>query len=105
MIQYPVRLERDPDTPEVHIRDASNRIIAAHLVGIVAQEIVEALNAHHDQGAQPRKKSKKVQIEDALRLSDLGAQIVERDDIEYGHFDSLPRGEHVARLKTRQEQG
>lgn len=44
-IQYPVRVCRDLGNPEVHIRDASNRIIAAHLIGIIAQEIVDALNA------------------------------------------------------------
>ena len=49
--------------------------------------------------SQPRKKSKKIQIEEALRRSDLGAQLAERTDVEYGHHDSLPRGEHVARMK------
>ena len=49
--------------------------------------------------AQPRKKSRKVQIEEQLKRSDLTAFETGRTDIEYGHFDSLPRGEHVARLK------
>lgn len=48
---------------------------------------------------QPRKKSRKVQIEEQLKRSDLTAQLSGRDDIEYGHHESLPRGEHVARLR------
>lgn len=43
-----------------------------------------------------RSRSKKQKIEDDLRQSDLTAQVTGRTDIEYGHFDSLPRGEHVA---------
>lgn len=46
--------------------------------------------------ARSRSRSKKQKIEDALRQSDLTAQISGRDDIEYGHHESLPRGEHVA---------
>ena len=45
------------------------------------------------------RKSKKQQIADELAASDLGAQLAERDNIEWGHHDSLPRGEHVARMK------
>lgn len=44
-----------------------------------------------------RSRSKKQKAEDALRQSDLTAKLADRNDIEYGHFDSLPRGEHVAR--------
>lgn len=95
-IQYPVRLERDPDTPEVHIRDASDRIIAAHLIGIIAQEIVDALNLY---GCPQRtRKARKQKVEELLRRSDLTAQLTGRDDIEYGHHETLPRGEHVANL-------
>lgn len=49
-------------------------------------------------GQSPKKKSKKIQVEEALRLSDLTAQEVGRTDIEYGHHETLPRGEHVARI-------
>lgn len=49
--------------------------------------------------AAPRSRSKKQKIEDALRQSDLTAQIAERTDIEYGHHESLPRGEHVANVR------
>ena len=45
----------------------------------------------------PRSRSKKQKIEDDLRLSDLTAQLADRKDIEYGHHETLPRGEHVAR--------
>lgn len=48
-----------------------------------------------------RSRSKKQKIEDALRQSDLTAQITDRQDIEYGHHESLPRGEHVARRGSR----
>jgi len=51
------------------------------------------------QSPQGKRKSKKVQIEEALRRSDLTAQLADRQDIEYGHHDQLPRGEHVARMK------
>lgn len=49
--------------------------------------------------AAQRPRSKKQKIEDELRRSDLTAALAERDDIEWGHHESLPRGEHVARLR------
>lgn len=49
--------------------------------------------------AAQRPRSKKQKIEDALRQSDLTAQVSGRDDIEYGHHDGIPRGEHVARVR------
>lgn len=45
----------------------------------------------------PRSRSKKQKIEDDLRQSDLTARLAGRDDVEYGHHETLPRGEHVAR--------
>lgn len=50
---------------------------------------------------RPRRRlaSRKQKIEDELRASDLTALESGRDDVEYGHHDSLPRGEHVARMK------
>lgn len=46
------------------------------------------------------RRSKKPKIEDVLRDSDINAQLAERQDIIYGHHDSLPQaGEHVSRLK------
>lgn len=48
----------------------------------------------------PRSRSRKQKIEDALRDSDLTAQLADRQDIVYGHHDMIPRGEHVARLKA-----
>jgi hypothetical protein len=41
-------------------------------------------------------RTKKQKIEDSLRQSDLTAQCAGRTDIEYGHHETLPRGEHVA---------
>lgn len=52
-----------------------------------------------ESGKGSRSRSKKQKIEDALRQSDLTAQVAERDDIEYGHHESLPRGEHVANVR------
>lgn len=43
-----------------------------------------------------RSRSKKQKIEESLRESDLTARLAGRDDVEYGHHESLPRGEHVA---------
>lgn len=43
-----------------------------------------------------RSKSKKQRIEEELRRSDLTAQTSGRDDIKYGHHETLPRGEHIA---------
>lgn len=43
-----------------------------------------------------RSRSKKQKVEDDLRRSDLTAQLTDRTDIEYGHHETLPRGEHVA---------
>lgn len=60
-----------------------------------AQQIVDL----HRQGDGPasRSRSKKQNIADELRRSDLTAQLAGRTDIEHGPHDSLPRGEHVAR--------
>lgn len=52
-------------------------------------------------GVALRPKNKKQRVEQELAASDLTAQIVERDDIEYGHHDPQPRGEHVANLGWR----
>jgi hypothetical protein len=46
VLEYPVRLCRDPNKVEVHIRDASNRIIAANLIGRDAAEIVQRMNGY-----------------------------------------------------------
>ena len=92
-IQNPVRVEGE--SFYVSLVDARDRVIAGGLLREDAEEIVNALNS------QPKKKSKKVREEEALRRSDLGAQPAERTDVEYGHHDSLPRGEHVARLKGK----
>lgn len=46
----------------------------------------------------PRSRAKKRRIEEELRASDLTAQAAGRTDVEYGHHESLPRGEHVARM-------
>lgn len=43
-IKLPVRIGRDTGSVAVHIRDASNRIVAANLIGIDATEIEAALN-------------------------------------------------------------
>jgi hypothetical protein len=91
-IKYPVTFEGE--SPFVFIYDASVRSIAGGLTREDAEEIVNALNS------QPKRKSKKIQIEEALKRSDLTAREVGRDDIEYGHHDQLPRGEHVARLRN-----
>ena len=48
-----------------------------------------------------KRKSKKVLAEEALRRSDLSAQLAQREDIEWGDHESLPRGEHVARLSKK----
>ena len=97
MIKYPVTLERDPGRIEVHIKDASGRVIADRLIGTDAHEIVEALNAY----AAPRSRARKKKIEDQLRESDVTAQLSGgREDVVYGPHDSLPQcGEHVARLR------
>jgi hypothetical protein len=51
-------------------------------------------------GDAVKRKAKKIQVEEALRRSDLTGRLAERDDVEYGHHDQLPRGEHVARLRN-----
>lgn len=62
-----------------------------------AEKIVDLHRRPADTRAVPRSRSKKQNAEDQLRQSDLTAQLAGRDDISYGHHDSLPRGEHVAR--------
>lgn len=53
--------------------------------------------------AAQRPRSKKQKIEDALRQSDLTAVLTGRNDIEWGHHESLPRGEHVANVRKTEE--
>lgn len=48
--------------------------------------------------ATGRKVSKSEKVKQELAASDLTAQSVGRDDIEYGHNTELPRGEHVGNL-------
>jgi hypothetical protein len=62
-------------------------------------EITQAFGYFEDQRPAPRSRSKKQKIEDKLRQSDLTARLTGRDDIEYGHHETLPRGEHVANRK------
>lgn len=50
-------------------------------------------------GDTVKRKAKKIQVEEALRRSDLTGRLADRQDIEYGPHDQLPRGEHVARLR------
>jgi hypothetical protein len=90
-IHNPVRVEG----PGFYVMlvDAKDRVIAGGLLREDAEEICNALNS------QPKRKSKKIAVEEALRRSDLMAQLAGRDDIEHGHHDQLPRGEHVANLK------
>lgn len=66
----------------------------------IAERATEIVSS--DTVREPRKKlSRKQQVVEELRASDLTAQEVGRLDIEYGHHDSLPRGEHVARIKPQ----
>lgn len=63
-----------------------------------AEQIVSLhRNGNAPTGQRRRSRSKKQKAEEELRESDLSAQLSGRDDIEYGHHESLPRGEHVAR--------
>lgn len=91
MIRYPIRSERSEGEVFSYLIDASDRIIAGGLSAEDADEIVARVNA--------RGRNRKQQIEESLRQSDLTAQAAGRDDVEYGHHESLPRGEHVARLR------
>jgi hypothetical protein len=49
-------------------------------------------------GAMVKKLSKTEQARRDLAASDLTAQGAEREDIEYGSHETLPQGQHVARL-------
>lgn len=69
MIQYPVRVGQFAEAVFAFIKDSSDRMICGGLSREDAEEIVNVLNA------QPRKKSKKVQIEEQLKRSDLTAQL------------------------------
>lgn len=66
-------------------------------------EITQAFNYLEDQRPAPRSRSKKQKVEEALRQSDLTARLAGRDDVEYGHHESLPRGEHVANRRGLRE--
>ena len=80
-IKYPVRVkENEQATPFVCIIDASDRPVAGGILAEEVDEIVVAMNMYHG-GAQPRKKSRKVKIEEELRRSDLTAQLAGREHI------------------------
>lgn len=64
--------------------------------GIVNGTVLGAYDQPDDAAPLPRPRSKKQKIEETLRQSDLTAQLADRQDIVYGHHDSLPRGKHVA---------
>ncbi len=50
-----------------------------------------------------RKRAKKDRVADALAASDLTAQAVGgRPDVQYGHHEELPSGQHVANVSPRQ---
>lgn len=101
VIKFPVRVQADPGSTFAHIRDAANKVVAGGLIPIEAEQLVAAANA----GAAPRSRSRKQKIEEQLKASDLGAQLTGRTDIEYGHHETLPRGEHVARLGKTSRSG
>lgn len=95
MIKFPIQVRQSHGAPFAFLVDADDRVIAGALSPEDAEQLVTAANA----GAAPRSRSKKQKIEEQLKASDLGAQLTGRTDIEYGHHETLPRGEHVARLK------
>lgn len=97
-IHYPVRVEGNArsDTTFVTIYDASDRAIAGGLTREDAEEIVRAMNLYGD--PKPKHKSTKVQVEEALRRSDLSGQLAGREDIQYTPADALPGGDHILRL-------
>lgn len=98
-IHYPVSI-KPSETPYVCLVDAEHRPFAGGILVEDARVMVEALNLYL--APKSKRKSEKVQQEEVLRRSDLTAQIVDRQDIEYGHFDSLPMGQHVARVKKHE---
>lgn len=54
--------------------------------------------------SKSKRRSKKEQIAEELRDSDLMAKLTGRTDIEHGHHDTLPQGQHVARMQAKGEQ-
>lgn len=81
-------------------RECADRYVLKYEAA-AGDEFAEQIISLHRNGNAPanqrRVRHRKQKIEDVLRQSDLTAQLADRQDIEYGHFDSLPRGEHVAR--------
>lgn len=70
------------------------------LLATVRARDAEIVELKAQLAARPRSKSKKQRIEEELRASDLTAQTSGRDDIEYGHHETLPRGEHIANRRS-----
>ena len=60
---------------------------------------VEYVRADLATPAARKSRARREKPEEVLRRSDLTGQLAERDNIEHGHHESLPRGEHVTRLK------
>lgn len=81
------------------ITDAELTLMEAVAEATGSQDTLRLINEVRELQRQLARKprSKKQRVEDALRESDLGAQLAGRTDIEYGHHETLPRGEHVAR--------
>ena len=71
-IHYPVSIKpSETSTPYVCLVDAEHRPFAGGILVEDARVMVEALNLYL--APKSKKKSKKVQIEESLRRSDLGA--------------------------------
>lgn len=87
-----------PDALWRTIHDTYNRLCGHCIVELLEQRGEFDYFDLTKLDAQPRKKSKKVQIEEELKRSDLTAQLAEREDISYCPSDSLPGGEHILRF-------
>lgn len=101
MIKFPVRVQKGEDARFAYLVDSAGRILFGGGSLEDAEQLVAAANA----GAAPRSRSRKQLTEDQLKASDLGAQLTGRTDIEYGHHETLPRGEPVARLGKTSQSG
>lgn len=88
--------------------DLPNWQFIAHARADIPKLIAEVRELQAQLNSKPQRKSKKKQIEEQFRESDLtAARSGGRPDVDYGPHDSLPRGEHVARegFKVKQRNG
>jgi hypothetical protein len=99
---FPIRVDEDVKAAILKLKelyDTINEGLRASLLhgNLLTPESERRIAAN----VRPRNQSKRAKAVADLAASDLTAQAVGRDDIEYGNHEETPRGQHVANIGKR----